>query len=110
MSCEYRVMAQNCAIGLNETQLGLIAPTWFTDTMLNVIGPRQTEMALTQGRMFTTGEALAIGLIDEIGTSRDDIIQKCDQFLSKYQRIPIQPRFASKMSIRGAALEVNSLL
>lgn len=57
MSCEYRVMAQNFTIGLNETKLGIVAPTWFMATMENTIGRRQTEVALTTGRMFTTDEA-----------------------------------------------------
>ena len=29
MSCEYRVMLPKFTIGLNETQLGIVAPTWF---------------------------------------------------------------------------------
>ncbi|XP_044735782.1 enoyl-CoA delta isomerase 1, mitochondrial-like [Chrysoperla carnea] len=105
MSCEYRVMAPNCTIGLNETQLGLIAPPWFSDTMLNTIGSRQTEAALTAGRLFTTAEALQIGLIDEIGNSREEIISKCEKFFERFKRISPQARYLSKLATRAKALE-----
>jgi Delta3-Delta2-enoyl-CoA isomerase len=44
ISCEYRVMLPKYTIGLNETQLGIVAPSWFMDTMRNVIKPRDAEM------------------------------------------------------------------
>lgn len=60
MSCEYRVMCSNYTIGLNETKLGIVAPTWFQATMRNVISTREAELALTLGKMFTTDEALKV--------------------------------------------------
>lgn len=60
MSCEYRVMCSNYTIGLNETKLGIVAPTWFQATMRNVISTREAELALTLGKMFTTEEALKV--------------------------------------------------
>lgn len=105
MSCEYRIMLNNFTIGLNETQLGITAPTWFVDTMRNTIGDRQTELSLTQGRLYQTEEALKIGLIDEIATTKEEGIQKAEQFLSTFARISPQARTASKLSIRGPILE-----
>lgn len=65
LCCEYRVMLNNFTIGLNETRLGIVAPTWFQATMLNVLSRRETELALTLGRMFSTEEALKVnGSID----------------------------------------------
>ena len=60
MCCEYRVMLPKFTIGLNETQLGIVAPSWFQATMKNILPPRVTEMALTLGTMFTTEEALKV--------------------------------------------------
>ena len=39
MSCDYRIMAQHPKfnIGLNETLLGIVAPTWFMDTMIRYL-------------------------------------------------------------------------
>ncbi|KAB0796012.1 hypothetical protein PPYR_10073 [Photinus pyralis] len=43
LSCDYRVMVKGHVIGLNEQQVGLVPPTWFTSTMLNTIGHRHTR-------------------------------------------------------------------
>lgn len=40
ISCEYRVMLPNFTIGLNETKLGIVAPTWFQASMRNTISLR----------------------------------------------------------------------
>ena len=55
-------MCPNYSIGLNETQLGIVAPTWFQASMRNVINRREAELALTLGRMYTTEEALKVKL------------------------------------------------
>lgn len=61
MSCEYRVMVNGkFTIGLNETALGIVAPTWFMDTMCHTIPIRQAEYALTTARMFSVDEALKV--------------------------------------------------
>lgn len=53
-------MVNAFTIGLNETQLGIVAPTWFQASMRNVLSKRDSELALTTGRMFTTEEALKV--------------------------------------------------
>jgi len=47
MSAEYRVMVEGKhTIGLNETQLGIVAPKWFRDLYISLLGYRQAELAL----------------------------------------------------------------
>lgn len=101
MSCEYRVMLPNYTIGLNETQLGIVAPWWFMATMKNTISPRQAELALTLGKLFKTDEALKIGLIDEIATTKDEAIAKCESFLLLQQKVPSAARNITKQRLRG---------
>lgn len=100
MSCEYRVMLPKYTIGLNETQLGIVAPSWFMATMRNTISAREAEMALTLGKLFTTDEALRIGMIDEIAADRAEAIAKCEAFLSRYQKIPSSARNLTKHYLR----------
>lgn len=106
MSCEYRTMVNNFSIGLNETQLGIVAPTWFIATMKNTIGFRQTELALTTGRLFSTEEAKSVGLIDEIATDKNDAILKAEAFLQKFTNIPPLARSLTKSSVRGKDIQV----
>jgi len=47
ISAEYRVFVEGKnIIGLNETQLGIIAPKWFRELYISVLGYRQAEKAL----------------------------------------------------------------
>jgi enoyl-CoA hydratase/carnithine racemase len=55
--------------------------------MRNVISNRQTELALTTGRLFTTDEALKIGLIDEVATDKADAVAKAEKFLVGMSKI-----------------------
>lgn len=101
LCCEYRVMCPKFTIGLNETRLGIVAPTWFQASMRNVLPPRQAEQALTLGTMFTTDEALKVGLIDEIATDKEDAIAKCEQYLLQYAKVSVDARAITKKSFRS---------
>lgn len=100
-------MMNNFTIGLNETQLGIVAPPWFVASMKNVIGTRQTELALTTGNLFTTEEALKVGMIDEIASSKEDGIARAEKFCGRFARIPPVARVKSKLGVRGADIEVS---
>lgn len=106
LSCEYRVMVgPKYTIGLNETQLGIVAPKWFQYSMRNVISSRQTELALSTGQLFTTDEALKIGLIDEVATDKADAIAKAEKFLLRMSKISATARKLAKLSCRQEPLE-----
>ncbi|CAH1977979.1 unnamed protein product [Acanthoscelides obtectus] len=105
MSCEYRIMQTNYTIGLNETLLGIVAPPWFISTMKNLIGHRESELALTQGKLFTSDEALKIGLVDEIMHSKDEGIKKANAFMAKFAKISPITRSLTKQSVRGPTIQ-----
>ena len=94
-------MLPKYTIGLNETKLGIVAPSWFMATMRNTISNRQAEMALTLGTLFTTEEALKIGLVDEIGRNKEEALEKCEAFLLKYSKIPAHARAFTKHQCRS---------
>lgn len=97
-------MCPNLTIGLNETRLGIIAPTWFQASMKNVISARETEKALTMGTMFKTDEALKVGIIDEIATDKADAIKRCEQFILQFAKISPEARALTKKMYRGQAI------
>jgi len=59
----------------------------FQDTMVAVIGQRKAEVSLTTGKMYTTDEALQIGLIDESLPDANSALKKGTQFLNNFQKI-----------------------
>ncbi|XP_016979109.1 enoyl-CoA delta isomerase 1, mitochondrial [Drosophila rhopaloa] len=103
-SCEYRVMVPKFTIGLNETQLGIVAPKWFMATFLSVLPQREAERALNQGRMFTTEEALKVGLIDETANSKEEAIEKCSAFIGTFAKVNPLARSLTKQQFRAADL------
>jgi enoyl-CoA hydratase/carnithine racemase len=65
--CDSRVMAEgDFRIGLNEVQVGLPLPRIIHSTLVRVVGVRQAERLAVGGLMVPAGEALAIGLVDEL--------------------------------------------
>lgn len=103
--CEYRIMVQNFQIGLNEVQLGFNAPLPIAKLMLNTIGHRNAELSLTSGKLFTTNEALQMGLIDEMAKDRTDAFEKANDFLSQFEMIPPLARDFTKQNMRRALLQ-----
>jgi len=102
LCCDYRVMVgPKYSIGLNETLLGIVAPFWFKDSMQNTIGFRQTELALMKGTLFSTEEALKVGLIDKAVTSREECLTEATNFVRGMMKIPSEARHVSKMLMRG---------
>lgn len=93
-------MLQNLTVGLNEAQLGLVAPRYVTATFCNVVSKRIAEMALTQGKMFSTEEALKVGLIDAIVETKEEGLRKCEDFLSSFKTVNREARALTKLQFR----------
>lgn len=76
---------------VGEQKIVILHPTSynsrFQDTMVAVIGQRKAEVSLTTGKLYTTDEALHIGLIDESVPDTDVALTKGIQFLNNFQRI-----------------------
>lgn len=105
LSCDYRVIGSKYRIGLNETQLGIVAPSWFRDVMKNTIGHRHTERLLELGAMVPGPEALSIGLVDAVEETDEQVLERAQAELSKYMKIPARARGLTKQAMRGPTLE-----
>nr|XP_061805042.1 enoyl-CoA delta isomerase 1, mitochondrial-like [Nerophis lumbriciformis] len=106
MTCDHRIMADNprYSIGLNETQLGIVAPFWFKDTMVNTVGHRTTEMALGLGLLYSPTEALKIGLVDQI-VPEDKLMTTSEQVMAKWLAIPDHARQITKSMMRKPTVD-----
>ncbi|XP_026180019.1 enoyl-CoA delta isomerase 1, mitochondrial isoform X2 [Mastacembelus armatus] len=101
LTCDYRIMADNprYSIGLNETQLGIVAPFWFKDTMVNTVGHRTTEMSLELGLLYNPSEALKIGLVDHL-VPEEQVLTTATQTMTKWLAIPDHARQITKSMMR----------
>jgi 3,2-trans-enoyl-CoA isomerase len=117
LSCDYRILIDSSAtpnndkkkqpappptIGLNESQLGIVAPPWLAQQMMDVTGRRCAELSLQLGLLYTPHDALTIGLVDQLSLHvREDSVTVAKQ----WSRIPPQARVASKLLFRKERME-----
>ena len=105
MSCDERVMATGkFKIGLNETLLGIVAPPWFIDTMVNTIGHREAERMLGLGRQVDAEAALAMNLVDA-AVPIEEVVDTAEGLLKPWMRIPAAARYETKCRLRKPAIE-----
>lgn len=103
LTCDYRVLADNprYCIGLNETQLGIVAPFWFKDTLENVIGHRAAERALQLGLLFPPAEALQVGIVDQV-VPEEQVQSTALSAIAQWMTIPDHARQLTKAMMRKA--------
>ncbi|XP_006100978.1 enoyl-CoA delta isomerase 1, mitochondrial [Myotis lucifugus] len=106
LSCDYRVLADNprYAIGLNETLLGIVAPFWFKDTLVNTIGHRAAERALQLGLLFPPAEALQVGIVDKV-VPEDQVQSTALSVMGKWLAIPDHARQLTKNMMRKPTVD-----
>ncbi|NXL96743.1 ECI1 isomerase, partial [Tyrannus savana] len=106
LSCDYRIMAENpkFSIGLNEAQLGIVAPFWFKDTFVNVVGHRIAERSLQLGSLHPAPEALQLGLVDEL-VPEEKLLEKASAVMARWLALPDHARQLTKSMMRKAVLD-----
>ncbi|WP_314454803.1 enoyl-CoA hydratase/isomerase family protein [uncultured Microbacterium sp.] len=71
-ACDLRIMAEgDHVIGLSEVLLGLTPGGGGSQRLPRLIGRQQTLTAVLEGRPFTPGEALELGVVDEVVPQQD---------------------------------------
>jgi enoyl-CoA hydratase/carnithine racemase len=84
LCCDYRVMADGeFQIGLNEVALGLIVPDSFFQLYSSCIGRQKAHRYILEGKLMSPQEALAIGLVDELG-KQGSVINLAVKQMQKY--------------------------
>eukprot|EP01080_Neovahlkampfia_damariscottae_P007694 gene7694-12160_t len=106
MACDYRIMMDGFVIGLNETQIGLVAPYWAILLMKYTVGNRAADVLLQTGELIPTKKAVEIGLVDEMVFSNEELLDKCKTQMKKYLSINQSARYQSKLSVRKDFLEI----
>jgi 3,2-trans-enoyl-CoA isomerase len=87
------------SIGLNETKLGIVAPPWLGQQMIDTVGQRHAELGLSLGLLYDPNGALSIGLVDELAP-KDQVFETAKNEAKKWGKIPAKARYASKMLAR----------
>lgn len=106
LCCDYRVMARSpeadkpFRIGLNETQVGLVAPEGVQHLLRRVVGPYRAERLLMAGELVDTDRALALGLVDEL-VEIEAVAPRAIAWLQNLLALPRQPLLETRAIARA---------
>jgi enoyl-CoA hydratase/carnithine racemase len=104
LCCDYRVMAEGpYRIGLNETQVGLVAPEGIQALLARVVGPHRSERLLVAGALVEAAEALRIGLVDELA-GIDSVVTRARHWLDELLLLPREPVLETRRIARRDAI------
>jgi enoyl-CoA hydratase/carnithine racemase len=117
LCCDYRIMARSpdpsrpFAIGLNETQVGLVAPEGIQQLMRRVVGVYRAERLLVAGEMVAAERALEIGLVDEL-VAPEEVVPRAIGWLQQLLKLPSHPMLQTRAIARAdlvAALHADNI-
>jgi enoyl-CoA hydratase/carnithine racemase len=101
LCCDYRVMAEGpFRIGLNETQVGLVAPEGIQHLLRRVVGAYRAERLLVAGEMVESARAFEIGLVDELAAI-DAVRTRALAWLDALLALPRQPMLRTREIARA---------
>ena len=110
LCCDYRVMARSAdparpfALGLNETQVGLVVPEGIQRLMRRVVGTYRAERLLVAGEMVAAERAFEIGLVDELA-DQDNVVARAVVWLQHLLGLPHQPMLQTRALARRDLVE-----
>jgi len=100
LACDARVMAEgNYIIGLNEVPVGIIVPDSIFNLYAFWLGKGNASRSLLEGKLFSPGEAVNIGLVDEL-VNPDSIMTAAERKIRKYMALEPNTWQQSKLNIR----------
>jgi enoyl-CoA hydratase/carnithine racemase len=113
LCCDYRVMARSVdpvkplAIGLNETQVGLVVPEGVQKLMRRVVGRYRTERLLVSGEMIPAERAFELGLVDELADG-EQVEARAIAWLQGLLKLPHHPMLQTRALAREDVVEAMS--
>lgn len=105
LCCDYRVMAAgDFRIGLNETQVGLVAPEGIQRLMRRAVGTARAERLLVAGELVEAERALRIGLVDELAEP-EDVTTRAREWLQQLLALPREAMAQTRRIARADLVE-----
>ncbi|MFN4240924.1 MAG: enoyl-CoA hydratase/isomerase family protein [Erythrobacter cryptus] len=74
MACDIRVATPAARFAITPAKLGLVYPLHDVKLLVDLVGPGQAKRILYTGRLLDAGEALRIGLVEQVAESPQGLI------------------------------------
>jgi enoyl-CoA hydratase len=108
LCCDFRVCGDNVKLGQPEILLGIIPGAGGTQRRPRLVGPARAKDLVFSGRFVDAGEALAIGLVDEV-VAPDDVYEASLARVRRYVGGPAYALRAAKEAIdRGLDADLGT--
>lgn len=99
---DYRIMPRgDFKTGLNEVQVGLVAPVAAYRALVRLTGPRLAERILVAGEMMTAERALEIGLVDELADDPEAVVARAIEWCEQHLALPRQAMLETRAMARA---------
>ena len=104
---DYRIMPAGAfKTGLNEVQVGLVAPTPVHRALVRLVGPQRAERMLVSGEVMATEKAHAIGLVDELAEMPEEVVPAAVAWCTRHLALP---RRALNLSRQMARADLHAI-
>jgi enoyl-CoA hydratase/carnithine racemase len=100
LACDWRVVAEDAKLGQPEIKLGIIPGAGGTQRLPRLVGPARAKDLIYSGRMVEAGEALRIGLADQVVPAAQ-VYDAAVAMVRPYVGGPAQALRAAKLAIDG---------
>lgn len=110
LCCDYRIMARSMdaakpyVIGLNETQVGLVAPEGIQRLLRRLVGIGRAERLLVAGELVPAERALEFGMVDEL-VDGGEVVARSLAWLHKLLDLPQSPMLLTRAIARADIVE-----
>ena len=104
LCCDYRIMAEGkYRIGLNEVPVGIVMPTFIYHLYESVIGSKLAMQFILEGKLLSTHEGEACGLLDEV-VHETQVLDKAKERFTFYTALNQRTWQFSKLNMRKSLL------
>ncbi len=100
MACDYRIAADTARLGQPEILLGIIPGGGGTQRLARLVGPSRAKELIWSGRQVRAGEALTIGLVDEV-VPADEVLSHAIAFATRLAAGAVEAMGLAKRAIDG---------
>jgi len=99
---DYRIMAAGpFKTGLNEVQVGLVAPPVAYRALVRLIGPPLAERITVAGEFMDAQRALDIGLVDELAVDPQSVVDRAVEWCQQLLALPRHAMLSTRAMARA---------
>jgi enoyl-CoA hydratase/carnithine racemase len=98
LCCDRRIAGDNAKVGQPEILLGIIPGAGGTQRLARLVGPSKAKDIIYTGRFVEAGEALSLGVVDEV-VAPDDVYEAALRWARQFANGPARALAAAKAAI-----------